>query len=51
MTAENVFAFEDKYVGAYWVNFYVLWQEYMRSTVNGLKDGLSISDSTKRHDT
>ena len=47
---ENVFAFEDSCVGTCWGNFSLLWQEYMSSAHNVLKDGPHISDLTKRHD-
>ena len=49
--AENVFGFENNYVGNCWGNFSQLWQEYMRSAVIVLKDDSNISDKTKRHDT
>ena len=48
ITPENVFGFEDKCVGTCCRNFCLLWQEYMQSTVNVLKDGRNISDRTKR---
>ena len=47
---ENVIAFEDKCVGTCWMNFRLLWQEYMWLAVNVLKDAGNISDSTKRRD-
>ena len=33
------------------INELELWQEYMWSVVNVIKDGLKISDPTKKHDT
>ena len=49
--SQNVFGFLNNCVGTCCGNFSELWQEYMRSTVNVLKDGPNISDKTKRHDT
>ena len=50
-TTENVFGFADNCVGTCFGNFSLLWQEYMWSADNVLKDGPNISDATKRHNT
>ena len=49
--SEKVFGFEDNCVITCCRNFSLLRQEYMWSVVNVLRDGPSISDWTKRHDT
>ena len=51
MTSENVLGFEDKCIGTCYMNFHLLWQEYMWLAVNVLKDGGNFSDSTKRDNT
>ena len=50
-STENVFYFKNKCVGNCCINFCLLWQEYMWSAVDMLKDAPNISDWTKRHDT
>ena len=47
---ENDFGLEGKCVGTSSRNFCLLWQEYMWSDGNVLKDGPNMSDPTKRHD-
>ena len=51
ITSVNAFGFEDKSVGPCCMNFCLLWQEHMWSSVNVLKGGPNVSDATKRHDT
>ena len=48
---EKIFTIEDICVWICRGNFCQLWQEYMWSAVNVLKDDPNISDLTKRHDT
>ena len=49
--AENGFGFDDNCFGTFSGNFSQLWQEYIWSDINVLKDDPNISDPTNRHDT